>query len=66
MKGMKSKGLTSASYGEWQASLWGACFIAFALGALLGQYFGVFVWVVLIAGIVLHAWGMNKIYNRNK
>jgi hypothetical protein len=66
MKSMKSKGLTTASYGEWQASLWGACFIAFALGAFLGKYFGLFAWVILVVGIVLHAWGMTKTYNRNK
>ncbi|HEU5187381.1 MAG TPA: hypothetical protein VFT87_02655 [Candidatus Saccharimonadales bacterium] len=66
MKGVNSKFLTSAKYGEWQASLWGACLVAFALGAFLGAYLGVLVWAILIAGILLHVWGMTKIYNRNK
>lgn len=67
MKGMKSKdSLVSAKYGEWQASLWGACFIAFALGVFFSKYIGVLAWVILVVGLLLHAWGMTKTYNRNK
>jgi hypothetical protein len=58
--------LTKAKYGEWQASLWGACFIAFGLGALLYQFFPqMLLYVVILAGIILHSWGMYKIHQRN-
>lgn len=67
MINMKAKAkLQKATYGEWQASLWGACFIAFALGVLFGRYVGVFAWLILVAGVILHAWGMTRTYNRNK
>lgn len=58
--------LTKAGYAEWQASLWGACFIAFGFGALLYRFFPqVLLYVVMLAGIALHSWGMYKIHQRN-
>lgn len=58
--------LTKAKYVGWQASLWGACSIAFGLGILLSRYFGQFAIALILIGIVLHAWGMYKINQRNK
>lgn len=58
--------LVSAKYGEWQASLFGACFITFGLGVLLHRFFGVWGWLIIIVGIILHSWGMKKTYERNK
>ena len=59
--------LVVAKYGEWQASLWGACFIAFALGVLLHKYFdGILPWVIILVGVGLHAWGMQRTNKRNK
>lgn len=58
--------LTKAKYGEWQASLFGACFIAFALGALFSSSVQSFAYILLIVGVALHSWGMYKIHKRNK
>ena len=62
---MKDK-LTKARYVEWQASLFGACFIAFGLGILLASYFQTFALFIILIGIILHSWGMYKIHKRNK
>ncbi len=62
----KDQKLTQATYGEWQASLFGACFIAFALGLLLVKFLAGFAVWILLAGIILHSWGMYKIRQRNK
>lgn len=63
----QAENLVVAKYGEWQASLWGACFIAFGLGVLLNQIFdGIWVWLIIIAGAALHAWGMQRTNKRNK
>jgi hypothetical protein len=60
-------GFTKAKYIEWQASLWGASFIAFALGALLYQFFPqTLLYIVILVGIVMHSWGMYQIHLRNK
>jgi len=58
--------LVSAKYGEWQASLFGACFVAFGLGVLLHRLFGAWAWLIIVVGIVLHSWGMTKTYKRNR
>ncbi len=59
--------LTKAKYIEWQASLWGACFIAFGLGALLYRFFPeALLYIVILGGVTLHSWGMYKIHSRNK
>ncbi|HSE60983.1 MAG TPA: hypothetical protein VLA88_01655 [Candidatus Saccharimonadales bacterium] len=58
--------LVSAKYGEWQASLFGACFIAFGLGVLLHRFIGNWAWLIIIVGVFLHSWGMAKTYTRNK
>lgn len=62
---MKEK-LTKAKYSEWQASLFGACFIAFGLGVLFAETAESFSLLVILIGIVLHSWGMYKIHQRNK
>ncbi len=67
MKHLKNdEKLVSAKYGEWQASLFGACFIAFGLGVLLHRYFGAWAWLLIVIGVFLHSWGMSKTYKRNK
>lgn len=59
--------LTKAKYIEWQASLFGACFIAFGLGALLYRFFPQsFMYVLILVGIGMHSWGMYQIHLRNK
>lgn len=58
--------LTKAKYSEWQASLWGACAIAFGLGVFLSSYFQQFAAVLILVGIIMHGWGMYKIHRRNK
>lgn len=62
---MKEK-LTKAKYIEWQASLFGACFIAFGLGVLFADFAQSFSLIVILIGIALHSWGMYKIHQRNK
>ena len=58
--------LTKAKYVELQASLWGACFIAFGLGALLYKFFPqALLFIVILVGIAMHSWGMYKIHQRN-
>jgi hypothetical protein len=57
--------LTKAKYVEWQASLWGACFIAFGLGAFLANFAAPFAAIIILLGIPLHAWGMYRIHQRN-
>ena len=63
---MKKDTLTKAKYIEWQASLFGAIFVAFGVGALWGSYFMKYIYLIIIAGIVLHSWGMYKTHMRNK
>ncbi len=63
---MDDKNLTKAKYSEWQASLFGACFIAVALGVWFSDYLKSFVIGILLIGIILHSWGMYKIHTRNK
>lgn len=62
----KSEELTKASYLEWQASLFGACFIAFGLGAMFSNFAQSFTGWIIVAGIALHSYGMYKIHQRNK
>ncbi len=67
MKQVKSEDkLVSAKYGEWQASLFGACFVAFGLGVLLNSFIGSWAWLIIVLGVLLHSWGMTKTYSRNK
>ncbi len=58
--------LTKAKYIEWQASLFGACFIAFGLGAIMTTYVQKFTLLIILLGIIMHAWGMYKTHQRNK
>jgi hypothetical protein len=62
---MKEEKLTKASYGEYQASLFGACGIALALGIFLADYLRPFAYGLLLLGIFLHSWGMYKTHKRN-
>jgi len=61
----KREKLQKARYSEWLASLFGACFIAFALGMLFIKYFETFTWPLLIVGILMHGWGMYQIHQHN-
>jgi hypothetical protein len=63
---MENYEFTKAKYSEWLGSLFGACFIAFALGVWLSDIFRNWVWPILIVGLLLHSWGMYKTYQRNK
>lgn len=64
---MKHSGeYTKMKYNEWLSSLFGACFIAFALGVWLYSLFDKFVWLILVIGLLLHSWGMYKTYQRNR
>ncbi|OHA64225.1 MAG: hypothetical protein A2842_00255 [Candidatus Wildermuthbacteria bacterium RIFCSPHIGHO2_01_FULL_48_25] len=58
--------LTKAKYSEWLASLFGACFVAFALGVMFAGFAKPFAPWVLIIGIIMHSWGMYKTHQRNK
>ena len=58
--------LTQAKYGEWLASLFGACLVAFALGVWLHEVFDSLAWAILLVGVALHSWGMYATYQRNK
>lgn len=62
---IKKDKLTKATYGEWQASLFGALFIAFGVGALWGSLLEKYILIIIIIGIALHSWGMYKIHQRN-
>jgi hypothetical protein len=62
----RKKDLTKAKYSEWQASLWGACIIAFGLGTLLSNYIGSYAFFLILVGSFIHGWGMYKIHQRNK
>lgn len=63
---MKDEKLTKASYGEYQASLFGACGIAMALGVFLADYLRSFALGLLFLGIAVHSWGMYRVHQRNK
>ena len=56
----------SAKYGDYLASLFGASIVAFGLGVLLADYFSDAVWLLIIAGTVLHGWGMYGTHVRNR
>lgn len=58
--------LTKAKYSEWLTSLFGACFVAFALGVMFAGVAKPFALWILIAGIIMHSWGMYKTHQRNK
>ena len=58
--------LTKAKYIEWHASLFGACFIAFGLGAIMTNYVQQYTLWIILLGVIMHSWGMYKIHQRNK
>lgn len=58
--------LRTAKYSEWLASLFGACFVSFGLGAWFGESFSdPLLAVIVVVGIVMHSWGMYRINKRN-
>ncbi len=61
----KTEKLTTASYAEYQASIFGACGIALALGVFLADYVRPYTIYILVLGIILHSWGMYKIHQRS-
>ncbi len=61
-----SKEFQKVKYGESLASIFGASFIAFALGVWWNEIFSGFTWLILVVGLLLHSWGMFKTYQRNK
>lgn len=61
-----SNNLTKAKYMELQASIFGACFVAFGLGVILFSFFEKYAFIIITIGIIIHAWGMYKIHQRNK
>lgn len=58
--------LTKAKYVEWLASLFGACAIALGLGIVFSKYLSSDAPLLILLGIILHAWGMYRIHQRNK
>ena len=58
--------LRSATLLEWEASLFGACFIAFGLGALLSEAAQNFIYPLILLGIITHGWGMYRVHRRNR
>ena len=61
-----SEKLTQAKYSEWSASLFGASVLSFGLGVWLTDYFQPFMWGIILTGIIIHAWGMYAIHQRNR
>lgn len=61
-----STDFTKMKYSEWLGSLLGACFIAFALGIWLHSTFKNIAWLIVVVGVLLHSWGMYKMYQGNK
>jgi hypothetical protein len=62
----KTDSLRKATTLEWQASIFGACFIAFGLGVLAASYFRSWTLWIIVLGVISHSWGMYKIHQRNK
>ncbi len=56
--------MQKATYGEWLASLIGACLVAAAIGIYLPKIFLSIASWALIAGGLLHTWGMVRIHRR--
>jgi hypothetical protein len=61
-----SPNLRSATLLEWEASLFGACFIAFGLGVLFSEAAQDFTYPLILVGIVVHGWGMYRVHRRNR
>jgi len=62
----RSPNLRSATLLEWEASLFGACFIAFGLGVLLAGVAQAYAPAAIAVGIVVHGWGMYRVHKRNR
>ncbi len=63
---MKNNDLTKAKYYEWLASLFGACGIALGIGVYFAKLLENVAPIVVLLSIILHAWGMYRIHQRNK
>ncbi len=50
----------SAKYGDYLLSLFGACVVAFGLGAAAGSSLGNYGWLLVIIGAGLHGIGMYR------
>lgn len=61
----RSKEFQKVKYSESLASIFGASFIAFALGIWFSEIFSGFVGLILVIGLLLHSWGMYMTYQRN-
>lgn len=59
------KQYNKGTYSEWLSSLFGACMIAFSLGILLADTLRFMTYYILIAGVLLHGWGMYRMNKRN-
>lgn len=58
--------IRQATVFELQSSLIGAYFLSFALGTMLTRYVPHSIaFVVLLAGVVMHGWGIYRIRRRN-
>jgi hypothetical protein len=58
--------LRRATLLEWEASLFGACFIAFGLGVIFAEMARDFSYPLILIGIASHGWGMYRIHRRNR
>lgn len=59
------KQYNKGTYSEWLSSLFGACMVAFGLGILLSEPMQFITWYIIIAGVILHGWGMYRMNKRN-
>lgn len=62
---MNDRDLVKARYGEWLASLVGACGVTLGLGIYFAEYLGAAAPWLLLLGVALHGWGMYKIRQHN-
>ena len=63
---MNNNDLTKAKYSEWLASLFGACGIALGIGVYFAKLLANLTPIIILLGIILHAWGMYRMHQRNK
>jgi len=61
---MKKEKFTKATMLEYEASLFGACFFSFGLGAMFAKFGKPYASILILVGAVLHGWGMYKIQKR--
>ncbi len=54
------------SSAEYQASLYGAVIGSLGVGTVLAQYLQGFAWWLVLVGVILHGWGMYRVYRRKE